>query len=147
MDSPAINGLNTPGTSILSTQGGTFGDNPFLSLLVAQMRSQTPLEPVDNQSFMQQMSSYSTMQQQHELNDNLLQLLDYQGVLARLQGLSEGSSLLGKEVTFAGEGGTEERGVVEAVFVAEDGAVKLRVGERELDLRDVTGIHQPPAAS
>ena len=70
--------------NIFSTRRGDFGGNPFLQLLIAQMRSQTPLEPVDNASFMTQMSQFSSMEQQKELNDNLLNLLQFQGALARL---------------------------------------------------------------
>jgi len=142
METSGIPGLNGQGSSVLSARGGSFGDNPFLSLLVAEMRTQTPLDPVDNQSFMEQMASFSTMQEQRELNDNLLQLLDFQGLLARLQGLSEGSALLGKEVTWLDAQGTEQSGIVESVFVSEDGGVRLRVGEEELDLRAITAIGQ-----
>ncbi len=139
----SINGLNTPGTSVLSSTGGSFGDNPFLSLLVAEMRTQTPFEPVDNASFMQQMASFSTMEEQKELNGNMLKLLDYQGVLARLQGLSEGSSLLGKEVTYTGDDGVEQTGVVDSVFVSDEGELRLTIGDTEFSMRDVSAIRTP----
>lgn len=134
-------------TSVLSTKGASFSDNPFLQLLTAQLKNQTPLEPVDNESFMNQMASYSTMQEQRDLNTNLLKLLDYQGALARMQGLSEGSSLLGKQVTYTGDGGTEANGTVQSVFVAQDGTVKLKLdADREIDLRSVLGIAQGTGA-
>jgi flagellar basal-body rod modification protein FlgD len=129
------------GTAVLSTSQAKAGDNPFLKLLTEQLRNQTPLEPVDNQSFMSQMASYTTMQEQRDLNTNLLKLLDYQGVLARVQGLGEGSALLGKEVTYAGEDGETATGAVESVFVAETGDVRLRLaGGKEIDMRSVLGI-------
>jgi flagellar basal-body rod modification protein FlgD len=53
--------------SVLSSKGGQFGENPFLLLLTEQLKNQTPLEPVDNESFMNQMASYSSMQQQQDL--------------------------------------------------------------------------------
>jgi flagellar basal-body rod modification protein FlgD len=135
----------TPGQSILSSRDAKFGVNPFLTLLVTQMRQQTPLDPVDNGSFMQQLATFSSMEEQKEINDNLLTLLDFQGALARVQGLGEGSALLGKEVTWQDEAG-EQSGTVEAVFVADDGEVKLKLdGERELAMREVTGIRQPRA--
>jgi flagellar basal-body rod modification protein FlgD len=142
MTTNAIDSLaGNTGTSVLSSQRASYGDNPFLQLLTTQLQNQTPLEPVDNESFMNQMASYTTMQEQRDLNTNLLKLLDYQGVLARVQGLSQGSTLLGKEVSYAGEGGTEARGKVESVFVAESGDVKLKLaGGKEIDLREVIGI-------
>ena len=81
---PITGSANTP--TVLSQQGGGFGENPFLALLTTQLRNQTPLEPVDNESFMNQMASYSSMEQQQDLNTNMLALLDYQGLLARMQG-------------------------------------------------------------
>jgi flagellar basal-body rod modification protein FlgD len=136
------------GTSVLSTSQATYGANPFLQLLTAQLQNQTPLEPVDNESFMNQMASYTTMQEQRDLNSNLLKLLDYQGVLARVQGLGQGSALLGREVSFAGEGGTEQTGKVESVYVAETGNVRLRLeGGKDIDMREVLGISEAAGAA
>jgi flagellar basal-body rod modification protein FlgD len=142
MTTTGINSLSSSnGNAVMGTRAATMGDNQFLTLLTTQLRNQTPLEPVDNESFMNQMASYTTMQEQRDLNGNLLKLLDYQGVLARMQGLSQGSALLGKEVSYAGEGGTEARGKVESVFVADSGDVKLKLeGGKEIDLRAVLGI-------
>lgn len=136
--------LGAGGASIFSSAGAKFGDNPFLSLLVAEMRSQTPLEPVDNDSFMTQMASYSSMTEQKQLNDNLLRLLDFQGALARLQGLSQSSALLGKEVTYVtGDDGKETKsGIVDSVYVDDHGAVKVKIGEEEIGLNQITGIKE-----
>lgn len=130
------------GTGVLGTTRAAYGDNPFLNLLVTQMRTQTPLDPVDNQSFMQQMAQFSSMEEQRAINDNLLRLLDFQGLLARLQGLGEGSALLGKEVTFLRDG-KEQSGTVESVYVDDDGEVRAKVGEHDIALREVKGIRQP----
>jgi flagellar basal-body rod modification protein FlgD len=135
-----------PLATVLSRQGGSFGDNPFLRLLTEQLRNQTPLEPVDNESFMNQMASYSSMQQQQDLNANMLALLDYQGLLARMQGLSQGSALLGKEVTYAKADGADGKDVVDSVYVTEQGEVMLRLkGGDEVALRDVHAIGNPAA--
>jgi flagellar basal-body rod modification protein FlgD len=132
--------------SVLSSKGGKFGENPFLLLLTEQLKNQTPLEPVDNESFMNQMASYSSMQQQQDLNTNMLALLDYQGLLARMQGLSQGSALLGKEVTYKDAQGVDASGTVASVYVAEDGDVKLKLESGdEVALRDIHQIAAPAA--
>ena len=146
MNSPLnINTINaTGGIGVLGTQEATYGDNQFLQLLTEQLRNQTPFEPVDSESFNTQLASYSNMEEQREMNDNLLKLLDYQGVLARSQGLSQGSALLGKDVEFVAEDGTGKTDTVSSVFVAETGDVRLRLaGGDEIDLRQVLGITQP----
>lgn len=136
-------GTTPPGQSVQATRSAKFGDNPFLTLLVTQMKQQTPLDPVDNGSFMQQLATFSSMEEQKEINTNLLQLLDFQGALARVQSLGEGSALLGREVTFQGEAG-EESGTVESVFVNEEGEVRLKLdGDRDIAMRDVLGIRLP----
>lgn len=135
------------GNSVLGTSQATYGANPFLQLLTAQLQNQTPLEPVDNESFMNQMASYTSMQEQRDLNSNMLKLLDYQGVLARVQGLGQGSALLGREVSYAGEGGVEASGKVESVYVADTGSVRLRLADgKDIDMREVLGISEPAVA-
>ena len=148
MNTTGINSLSSSnGNAVMGTRAATMGDNPFLTLLTTQLRNQTPLEPVDNESFMNQMASFTTMQEQRDLNGNLLKLLDFQGVLARVQGLSQGSALLGKEVSYAGEGGVEANGRVESVFVAETGEVRLKLdGDRTIDLRAVLAIRNGSGA-
>lgn len=139
---------STNGTSVLSTSKASYGDNPFLKLLTEQLKNQTPLEPVDNESFMNQMASYTTMQEQRDLNGNMLKLLDYQGVLARAQGLSQGSALLGKEINYADADGNTASGTVQSIYVAETGDVRLKLeGGKEVDLRSVLGITQPGTSS
>lgn len=139
---------STNGTSVLSTSKASYGDNPFLKLLTEQLKNQTPLEPVDNESFMNQMASYTTMQEQRDLNSNMLKLLDYQGVLARAQGLSQGSALLGKEINYADADGNTASGTVQSIYVAETGDVRLKLEDgKEVDLRSVLGITQPGAES
>ena len=137
-----INSLqNTGGTQVLSTQKASYGDNPFLTLLTAQLKNQTPLEPVDNESFVNQMASYTTMNEQRDLNSNLLKLLDYQGVLARMNGISEGSALLGKDVTYTDDQGLEQTAKVDSVYINDNGDVHLKLeGGGDIDMRSVHGI-------
>lgn len=135
-------------STVVSDRGGRFGDNPFLMLLTEQLRNQTPLEPVDNESFMNQMASYSSMQQQKDLNENLMALLDYQGLLARMQGLSQGSALLGKSVSYDNGSGRNVTDTVRSVYVAEDGEVRLSLEQGgDISLRQVSAISNPAAAS
>lgn len=141
-----VNFNPTSGAGVLGTSQAKYGDNQFLALVTAQLANQTPLQPVDNDSFTQQLAMYSSIEQQTELNDNLLNLLDFQGLLARLQGLNEGSSLLGKDVSWM-KGNLETSGVVKSVFVDENGNVQLKTEEGNLDLREVMSISDPQPAA
>lgn len=139
------------GTSATDLTGATqaeFKDNVFLKLLVAELKTQSPLEPVDNQSFMQQMATFSSMEQTREMNDSLLQLLQFQGLLARMQGLEKAGALLGREVDFKLESGEEGSGEVQGALV-EDGDILLDLGDRKVPLSSVVGIRSvdQPAGS
>ncbi len=147
METGSINGANQ-GANIFSTGKTKFGENPFLQLLVTQLRSQSPLDPVKNNDMVMQMSQLSSMEQQKELNDNLLNLLQFQGALARLSGLTQGTAMLGKEVQYvADENGTKKVGKVESVSVAESGEIKLLIGGKEVPLSAVTSVKNSKAAS
>ncbi len=138
----AIGGKSGP--DLLGTGEVKFSDNMFLKLLVAEMRTQSPLSPVDNQSFMEQMAQFSSMEQTKQMNDGILQLLGYQGVLAKMQGLQQGAELLGKTVIYKTKDGKEGSGVVEGVRV-EDGKVLLDLGDRSIQLSWVTGLKANPS--
>ncbi|HHI68400.1 MAG TPA: hypothetical protein ENJ97_03645 [Planctomycetes bacterium] len=127
------------GPDLLGTGNVKFSDNMFLKLLVAEMRTQSPLSPVDNQSFMEQMAQFSSMEQTKQMNDGILQLLSYQGILARMQGLQQGADLIGKTVIYKTEDGKEGSGVVQGVRV-EDGKTLLDLGGKTIRLAWVTGI-------
>ena len=154
MSSLSINTLNGPtagsGQGVFSAEGGSFSENPFLQVLLTQLENQTPLEPVDNNSFMQQLASFSSMEEQREMNDNLLALLSFQGALAKIQGLSEGSALLGKQLTYDDGDGNLISGLAESVFVDQEGNVKVRVDVDAVDLTQITAVATagaaPPAA-
>jgi flagellar basal-body rod modification protein FlgD len=129
-------------SSVLSGKGAKFADNPFLSMLIAEMRTQNPLSPMENGDFMQQMSQFSSMEEQKQLNTNLLALLEFQGTLARLGGLSQGATLIGKEVQYQHEDSAEtSSGMVESVRVDENGRVLLKIGEKEIEMGQVVGIN------
>jgi flagellar basal-body rod modification protein FlgD len=149
MTSSSVGGLGSiTGGGVLGTTNTQFQDTTFLTLLTTQLKNQTPLEPVDNAAFMNQMASFSSMTQQQELNGNMLKLLDYQGLLARLQGLSEGSNLLGKQVTYVNDSQQSLQATVQSIYINDQGEVHARLSDGgDVTMRQITAIGQAPAAS
>ena len=48
----------------------------FLSLLTAQVRNQDPLEPLDSTAFVEQLATFSALEQQVQTNHHLADILD-----------------------------------------------------------------------
>jgi flagellar basal-body rod modification protein FlgD len=60
-----VNNYNNIFTNTTSESADTKNDldkNAFLKLLVAEIQNQNPLEPMDNQKFVEQMTQFSTME-------------------------------------------------------------------------------------
>lgn len=54
-----------------SSQGSTDEFNTFLTLLTAQIRNQDPLAPLDSTQFVEQLATFSGLEQQVKTNDQL----------------------------------------------------------------------------
>lgn len=108
------------------------GQDQFLKLLVAQMKSQNPMEPTSNQEFLGQLAQFSTLNAMETMNANFNELLT-------MQQLSEGSSLLGKQVAYTNSNNQTATGAVQSIAVT-DGKIKLQVGGDMVGLDSVVGI-------
>jgi flagellar basal-body rod modification protein FlgD len=69
----------------------------YLNLLIAQMRNQNPLEPLDNNQMASQLAQISQLDQLETLNGS------FKNVLSTTQ-MNYAASLIGKTVTFLPEG-------------------------------------------
>ncbi len=118
---------NTPTVSTNVAQpsqqanASTVDYDAFLSLLVTQLRNQDPTEPTDNAELMAQLASFSSVEQQIQINDRLDTLIS-----SNL--LGDAGNLIGKTLTSA-DGATT--GVVNSVILQESGILaELESGER-----------------
>jgi len=50
------------------------GMNQFLTMLVAQLKNQDPLNPMDGTDFTAQLAQFSSLEQQFNMNDNLAEI-------------------------------------------------------------------------
>ena len=58
-------------TSMLAGAGGKMGKDEFLKMLVAQMKHQDPLNPMDGQQMAAQLAQFSSVEQLVSMNDQL----------------------------------------------------------------------------
>jgi flagellar basal-body rod modification protein FlgD len=61
----------TGAPSVLAGAGGKMGKDEFLQLLVAQMKHQDPLNPMDGQQMAAQLAQFSSVEQLVSANDQL----------------------------------------------------------------------------
>ena len=93
-----INQVTTGSTEIAASQAPMMGKDDFLHLLITQLQNQDPLNPTDHTEFTAQLAQFSSLEQLHNVNDNLEQLHNFQASTNNTQAVS----MLGKEITAKG---------------------------------------------
>lgn len=112
----------------------------FMQLLVAQLENQDPLSPTANEDFLAQLSSFSSLEQLEQMNDSIFAMIGLNQSNALLSQLTQGSALIGKEVTWSDpDTGVEQVGAVESVKITE-GVAFLNVDGQDVPLAAVTEI-------
>lgn len=122
-----VGGTNNAAGSLTSAAGNglnTVDFNTFLKLLVAQLKNQDPLNPLEGTEFTGQIAQFSALEQQINTNNHLSQLLEQrdfgQQTLA--------TSYLGKVVLAPGDTlSLGEKGGTEFGYSLDKGATKVEV--------------------
>jgi flagellar basal-body rod modification protein FlgD len=109
----------------------------FLKLLVAQLRYQNPMSPMDGQEYLAQAAQFAAVERLEGLAQAQSEMVAYQKVLIS-------STLVGKHVKGVGELGDAVEGTVRSVSFA-GGAAVLDVDGSKVALDAVTEV--TPAAS
>lgn len=110
----------------------------FLKLMIAELQSQDPLDPMENSEMLQQLSQMRSI----GATDKLTATLD--AVLVG-QNLTTASAMIGKEIQALTDDGTNIEGVVDRVTVAaaeddEAGGVRVHIGDKSISLQNVREI-------
>jgi flagellar basal-body rod modification protein FlgD len=104
----------------------------FLKLLVAQLKNQSPLSPIEDREFLVQMTQITMLEQMVNVATSLSSLKE---MVQRTNTLS----LLGKEVNAVSAEGERFEGVVNALYFR-DGEAILSIGGRQLSLSQLSYI-------
>jgi flagellar basal-body rod modification protein FlgD len=110
------------------------GQSDFMIMLVAQLKNQNPLEPMDNKDLMGQVTQLNSL--------NELQAISTQiKTLAVSSQTSYAASLIGKQVKAQRDGTEPLEGLVTAMEVI-DGDCILTIGGSTALLSSVTGVKE-----
>ncbi|MCS7160074.1 MAG: flagellar hook capping FlgD N-terminal domain-containing protein [Gemmatales bacterium] len=92
-----------------SRRANSLGRDEFLQLLVAQLKHQNPMSPLDGADFAVQLAQFSQLEHLMQLNQNMQQWL-------QLQQLVQAANLVGRRVHYqTGDGQSTRTGTVMAV--------------------------------
>ena len=138
MNVAAVSGLVTAGTGFEVDPTVTTDSDSFLLLLVAQLRGQDPLEPMDNQDFVTQLVQFSSLQ-------NMVELKSVVWALVEAQRHSYAVSLLGCEVEYMDEAGNLQQGEVAQVNLSVGGEPLLVIDGNEIYLDQVIAVSHSAA--
>jgi len=111
-----------------ATKSTALGKDQFLNLLVAQLKNQDPLSPMDNTQYIAQMAQFSSVEQLMNMSEEISML--------RLN-MGTASSLIGKTVTWneydsAGKV-VQKSGIVDSI-ISQDGHLFVEVGGNKVGL-------------
>lgn len=111
-----------PGSTQKSNSSVAPDYNSFLRLLIAQMKNQDPMKPIDATQYISQIASFSNVEQAVQTNAKL-------DALMTSFALSQADGIIGRTITSADGAVT---GTVTAVRVVSGGAVAVLQNGREL---------------
>lgn len=112
-----IQGINPALTQQTSQAQGksSLGQQEFLQLLVAQMRNQDPVNPMDGAEFASQLAQFNSVEQLISVNDGLDQLAMSQDLMGSSLTNSMAASLTGKDI----------RALSDQVFLSSEGEAEI----------------------
>ena len=133
----ATNAATGNGATTTTSRKDSVDNQMFLQLLVAQLRNQDPMNPMDNQQFIAQMAQLQAVDQLTSISKGLQ-------VQQEMDALTQSLLLMGKSVEYVDSSGEQiMSGVVEGVRF-DQGLPTLVVDGREVLPGDVVAVSQSP---
>jgi flagellar basal-body rod modification protein FlgD len=127
-------GTQAPKAAVPTNPNATLDKDGFLKLFIAQLQHQDPSSPMDTNESMAQMSSFSMVEQ-------ITNMASSNTKIAASLSTSSAVSLIGKTVTYTGEGDVPATGKVERVATSKDGVASITVaGIAGIDPQTITEV-------
>lgn len=104
----------------------------FMSLLLAQLRNQNPLEPMQDKDMMAQFTQLNSLQELQKMESMFEQM-------STSNQLGNAAGLIGKSVKVAGDDGEDITGVVTGVTFS-GGKIMLNLGDKQVPLDSLISV-------
>ncbi len=105
---------NTNAPVYASESKSSMGKDAFLNLMIAQLKNQNPLEPMDGSDYSAQLAQFSSLEQLQNINQSLNTSIDANYLLAQSVNNTMTAALIGKNakiakdtITFDGQKGND----------------------------------------
>jgi flagellar basal-body rod modification protein FlgD len=117
-----------------SSSSGTLDKDGFLKLFVAQLQHQDPSSPMDTTQSMEQMASFSMVEQ-------ITNMASQNTQIANTLATSSAVGLIGRTVTYTDSSGTAQTGKVDSVATSKNGVASLTVaGKAGVDPASISTV-------
>ena len=130
----AVTGVNYSGNASSSSNNSSttktsqdLGKDDFLNLLVTQLKYQDPLSPMEDKEFISQMAQFTSLEQMKNMNNSVQ--------------ITQATSFIGKQVTWADSQGNEVTGIVKSVKIV-NGEARVIVGNETLELKQILSVSE-----
>jgi len=130
----AITPRTAQATAATQNVADQLGEDAFMKLLLAELKNQDPLKPMEDKDFIAELAQFNSLSQLTQMNQALEDLMASQSI-------AQGASLIGKTVAGRGTDGADVSGVVTGLHVA-GGTVTLDVGDQQLLLSAVRSVEE-----
>lgn len=122
----------SPTTAVASS---VVSKDEFLKLFVAQLKNQSPMDPMKGHEFIAQLAQFSSLEQLTSLNASFADTMKFQQ-------LTGGSEFIGKKATYVDTvvGGTAE-GVIQGAMILGD-SISVVIENKEIPIANITGIFE-----
>lgn len=107
-----------------STGSSSLGKDDFLKILMTQLQNQDPLNPMQDQDFISQMATFSSLEQMTNLNTSMDSFVKS----AAQNQFMQASSMIGKTVTYLDNQGNQMTAVVKSVLF-KDGSTSFQLND------------------
>jgi flagellar basal-body rod modification protein FlgD len=112
------------------------GNSDFMMMLMAQLKNQNPMEPMDDKNLMGQVTQLNTLNELQALSQKMEQM-------ARASQATYAANLIGKEVVATNKGYVMAEGEVTGMEVSEN-EIYLTVNDQLVPLAYITQVKQLP---
>jgi flagellar basal-body rod modification protein FlgD len=138
MSVSAISSIMTNTTAVQSaktTNSTSLEENDFMTLLLAQLKNQDPLKPMDSNEMMGQIAQLNSLKALESIQVSM-------AALNASTQISYASSLIGKTITAIPDINKPEEKITGVVtsMTMEDGVIMLKVGDKEVSVSSVVNV-------